>query len=86
MSAMKRWRRCDPDCDGLWLWREFGHEPVRILVIRGEVASDDDWAQEMGREPDEVYSENYWEGPNIPDMTKYGHWMFDTPLKERGPK
>lgn len=75
----RRWRRKPPDKDGWWRFREDGIHEERILIVRGWVASDDEWEQATGRAP--VDSENYWEGNDSAEMTfgplTEGVWMFD---------
>lgn len=80
-AKTKRWRRSNPDCDGWWIYREFGCNEERVLIVRGVPATDDEWEREVGRPPDEYLCENYWDGTDLGDMTKYGHWKFDAPLK-----
>lgn len=72
-----------PDKDGWWLFCEDGmHQVQRIIVIDGEVASDEEWEQAMGRPPSNVMCENYWEGTSVREMTDgtytTGTWKKDS--------
>lgn len=80
----KRWRRKKPDANGWWFFKEDGtHCTQRILVKGSCVASDDQWSQAMGRNPNADFSENYWEDSSVEEMTNgkltSGMWQFDSP-------
>lgn len=83
-TQSRRWRASPPDRDGWWKFREQSMStPQRILVIKGTVAFDDEWEDVMGRAPDDVMSENYWEGNPVSEMTDgtltRGLWMYEVP-------
>lgn len=68
-----------PNSDGWWLWfeRGCGSKGERILVSSKGliVASDDEWEVAMGRKPEEVYCENYWEGTDTTQRFMPGSWQ-----------
>lgn len=79
-APANRWRRQAPDRDGWWQFDEDGTGKQFILVYGSCVAYDDEWEQAVGRPPNEVYCENYWEGCDLAEMTHgpltTGKWLY----------
>jgi hypothetical protein len=66
-----------PNSGGWWDWFERGcGTPERILVADGGryVVYDDAWTKAMGRKPNEVLCENYWEGTETTQAMMPGSW------------
>lgn len=73
----RRWRRARPHCGGWWEYRESGNGWVEYVLLTDSglcVVSDDEWESKVGREPDEVHCENYWEGTDTNDEYMPGLW------------
>ena len=75
-----RWRRSPPDRDGWWQFDEDGIGKQFVMVADGCVVSDDEWGQAVGRPPELLWSENYWEGCDVVEMTTgpltKGKWLY----------
>lgn len=80
MATTNRWRRSPPDRDGWWQFDEDGTGKQFVLVVGGCVADDSDWEESVGRPPEGVLSENYWEGNSVSEMTfgplTTGKWIY----------
>jgi hypothetical protein len=72
-----------PDRDGWWEWMCGGDgEPERLLLCADgrSVAYDDEWEEAMGRSPNPIYSENYWEGTDTTPDYMPGLWRYAGPV------
>lgn len=76
-----------PDRGGWWLWREGGEgrgEPMLLCDDGSSVAYDDEWSDAVGREPNMVFAENYWEGTDTTQAMMPGTWKYlgtETPIE-----